>query len=113
LRWMARAASSWRTSSISDCASDPAQDHSRRRREHVLRHFAGRFRGVAIDADGCVVVCTGDQTVAKIAGCSAAMAFRGPFRLLLVCRSRTTASSEQEYNFRFSFVYNFAIDSTG
>jgi hypothetical protein len=38
--------------------------------------------GVAIDADGCVVVCTGDQTVAKIAGCSAAMAFHGPFRLL-------------------------------
>jgi sugar lactone lactonase YvrE len=34
--------------------------------------FAGSccFRGVAIDADGCVVVSTGEHTVAKIAGCS-------------------------------------------
>jgi hypothetical protein len=36
--------------------------------------FAGScgFRGVAIDADGCVVVCTGEHTVAKIAGCRVA-----------------------------------------
>ena len=36
--------------------------------------FAGScgFRGVAIDADGCVVVSTNKQTVAKIAGCRVA-----------------------------------------
>jgi sugar lactone lactonase YvrE len=36
--------------------------------------FAGScdFRGVAIDADGCVVVCTEEHTVAKIAGCRVA-----------------------------------------
>jgi sugar lactone lactonase YvrE len=36
--------------------------------------FAGScgFRGVAIDADGCVVVCTYKHTVAKIAGCRVA-----------------------------------------
>jgi sugar lactone lactonase YvrE len=36
--------------------------------------FAGscRFRGVAIDADGCVVVCTFEHAVAKIAGCRVA-----------------------------------------
>jgi sugar lactone lactonase YvrE len=36
--------------------------------------FAGScgFRGVAIDADGCVVVCTAKHTVAKIAGCRVA-----------------------------------------
>ena len=36
--------------------------------------FAGScgFLGVAIDADGCVVVCTGKYTVAKIAGCRVA-----------------------------------------
>ena len=36
--------------------------------------FAGScvFYGVAIDADGCVVVCTHDHTVAKIAGCRVA-----------------------------------------
>jgi DNA-binding beta-propeller fold protein YncE len=28
------------------------------------------FRGVAIDANGCVVVCTAEHTVAKITGCS-------------------------------------------
>jgi hypothetical protein len=28
--------------------------------------------GVAIDADGCVIVCTNEDTVAKIAGCSVA-----------------------------------------
>ena len=32
--------------------------------------FAGcGIRGVAIDADGCIVVATEDNTVAKIAGC--------------------------------------------
>jgi sugar lactone lactonase YvrE len=30
------------------------------------------FRGVVIDADGCVVVCTDEHTVAKIAGCRVA-----------------------------------------
>jgi hypothetical protein len=30
------------------------------------------LRGVAIDADGCVVVCTDQHTVAKIAGCRVA-----------------------------------------
>jgi glucose/arabinose dehydrogenase len=30
------------------------------------------FRGVAIDADGCVVVSTDEHTVAKIAGCRVA-----------------------------------------
>jgi sugar lactone lactonase YvrE len=36
--------------------------------------FAGScgFNGVAIDADGCVVVCTAEHTVAKIAGCRVA-----------------------------------------
>jgi hypothetical protein len=36
--------------------------------------FAGScgFRGVAIDADGCVVVCTAKDTVAKIVGCRVA-----------------------------------------
>jgi hypothetical protein len=36
--------------------------------------FAGScgFRRVAIDADGCVVVCTTENTVAKIAGCRVA-----------------------------------------
>jgi hypothetical protein len=36
--------------------------------------FAGScgFHGVAIDADGCVVVSTGEHTVAKIAGCRVA-----------------------------------------
>jgi streptogramin lyase len=36
--------------------------------------FAGScgFRGVAIDADGCVVVCTEEDIVAKIAGCTVA-----------------------------------------
>jgi hypothetical protein len=36
--------------------------------------FAGScgFQGVAIDADGCVVVCTAEHTVAKIAGCRVA-----------------------------------------
>ena len=36
--------------------------------------FAGScgFRGVAIDADGCVVVSTDEDTVAKIAGCRVA-----------------------------------------
>jgi sugar lactone lactonase YvrE len=36
--------------------------------------FAGScsFQGVAIDADGCVVVCTDEHTVAKIAGCRVA-----------------------------------------
>jgi sugar lactone lactonase YvrE len=36
--------------------------------------FAGScgFYGVAIGADGCVVVCTNEHTVAKIAGCSVA-----------------------------------------
>jgi sugar lactone lactonase YvrE len=36
--------------------------------------FAGScgYRGVAIDADGCVVVCTDEHTVAKIAGCRVA-----------------------------------------
>jgi hypothetical protein len=36
--------------------------------------FAGScgFYGVAIDADGCVVVCTNEHTVAKIAGCRVA-----------------------------------------
>jgi sugar lactone lactonase YvrE len=36
--------------------------------------FAGScgFYGVAIDADGCVVVCTAEHTVAKIAGCRVA-----------------------------------------
>jgi DNA-binding beta-propeller fold protein YncE len=36
--------------------------------------FAGScgFRGVAIDANGCVVVCTAEHTVTKIAGCRVA-----------------------------------------
>jgi sugar lactone lactonase YvrE len=36
--------------------------------------FAGscEFNGVAIDADGCVIVCTRESTVAKIAGCRVA-----------------------------------------
>jgi len=36
--------------------------------------FAGScgLHGVAIDTDGCVVVCTGEHTVAKIAGCRVA-----------------------------------------
>jgi sugar lactone lactonase YvrE len=36
--------------------------------------FAGScaFYGVAIDADGCVIVCTRESTVAKIAGCRVA-----------------------------------------
>jgi sugar lactone lactonase YvrE len=36
--------------------------------------FAGScgLHGVAIDADGCVVVCTGEHSVAKIAGCRVA-----------------------------------------
>ena len=40
----------------------------------VITLFAGScgFRGVAIDADGCVVVSTGKNTVAKIAGCRVA-----------------------------------------
>ncbi len=40
----------------------------------VSTFFAGScgFRGVAIDADGCVVVSTEEHTVAKIAGCRVA-----------------------------------------
>ena len=40
----------------------------------VSTFFVGScaLRGVAIDSGGCVVVCTGQNTVAKIAGCSLA-----------------------------------------
>jgi hypothetical protein len=44
----------------------------------VSTPFAGScgFYGVAIDANGCVVVCTAEHTVAKIAGCCSVAAPR-------------------------------------